>query len=163
MVEYASTPPEEDPLAPVFLALADSTRRKLVHLLAERERTVGELAAPFDISLAAISKHLQVLERAGLVERRVDGRTHYCSLKPEALAGALDWISIYRFNCRRIDRFVHGRVIFVGDSAHQVSPFGARGANSGVQDAENLAWKLAAVLTLLPRPCRRDRRNAGPT
>src|SRR5262249_38676523 len=50
------------------------------------------------------------------------------------------------FNCRRLERFVHGRVIFVGDAAHQVSPFGARGANSGMQDAENLAWKLAAVL-----------------
>jgi 3-(3-hydroxy-phenyl)propionate hydroxylase len=58
----------------------------------------------------------------------------------------LEWVSIYRFNCRRLERFVHGRVIFVGDAAHQVSPFGARGANSGVQDAENLAWKLAAVL-----------------
>src|SRR6202008_2266762 len=58
----------------------------------------------------------------------------------------LEWVSIYRFNCRRLDRFVHGRVIFVGDSAHQVSPFGARGANSGVQDAENLAWKLAALM-----------------
>ena len=58
----------------------------------------------------------------------------------------LEWVSIYRFNCRRLDRFVHGRVIFAGDSAHQVSPFGARGGNSGVQDAENLAWKLAAVL-----------------
>ncbi len=59
----------------------------------------------------------------------------------------LEWMSIYRFNCRRLARFVHGRVIFAGDSAHQVSPFGARGANSGVQDAENLAWKLAAVLS----------------
>ena len=58
----------------------------------------------------------------------------------------LDWVSIYRFNCRRIERFVHGRVVFVGDAAHQVSPFGARGANSGIQDAENLAWKLAAVI-----------------
>jgi 3-(3-hydroxy-phenyl)propionate hydroxylase len=58
----------------------------------------------------------------------------------------LEWVSIYRFNCRRLDSFVHGRVIFAGDSAHQVSPFGARGANSGVQDAENLAWKLAAIL-----------------
>lgn len=58
----------------------------------------------------------------------------------------LEWISIYRFNCRRLDRFLHGRVIFVGDAAHQVSPFGARGANSGIQDAENLAWKLAAVI-----------------
>ncbi|HZD88633.1 MAG TPA: FAD-dependent oxidoreductase, partial [Pseudolabrys sp.] len=59
---------------------------------------------------------------------------------------ALEWVSIYRFNCRRLERFVHGRVVFVGDAAHQVSPFGARGANSGIQDAENLAWKLAAVL-----------------
>ncbi len=58
----------------------------------------------------------------------------------------LEWISVYRFNCRRLDRFLHGRVIFIGDAAHQVSPFGARGANSGIQDAENLAWKLAAVL-----------------
>jgi 3-(3-hydroxy-phenyl)propionate hydroxylase len=58
----------------------------------------------------------------------------------------LEWVSLYRFNCRRLDRFIHGRVLFVGDAAHQVSPFGARGANSGVQDAENLAWKLAAVL-----------------
>jgi 3-(3-hydroxy-phenyl)propionate hydroxylase len=58
----------------------------------------------------------------------------------------LEWISVYRFNCRRLDRFVHGRVVFTGDAAHQVSPFGARGANSGIQDAENLAWKLAAVI-----------------
>ena len=58
----------------------------------------------------------------------------------------LEWVSIYRFNCRRLDRFVHGRVVFAGDAAHQVSPFGARGGNSGVQDAENVAWKLAAVL-----------------
>ena len=50
------------------------------------------------------------------------------------------------FNCRRLDRFVHDRMILIGDAAHQVSPFGARGANSGIQDAENLAWKLAAVL-----------------
>jgi 3-(3-hydroxy-phenyl)propionate hydroxylase len=59
---------------------------------------------------------------------------------------ALEWVSIYRFQCRRLARFVHGRVAFAGDSAHQVSPFGARGANSGLQDAENLAWKLACVL-----------------
>jgi 3-(3-hydroxy-phenyl)propionate hydroxylase len=65
-------------------------------------------------------------------------------LKPNAYE--LEWVSIYRFNCRRLDRFVHGRVIFIGDAAHQVSPFGARGANSGIQDAENLAWKLAAII-----------------
>ena len=57
-----------------------------------------------------------------------------------------EWISLYRFQCRRMERFVHGRVIFAGDAAHQVSPFGARGANSGVEDAENLAWKLDLIL-----------------
>jgi 3-(3-hydroxy-phenyl)propionate hydroxylase len=56
------------------------------------------------------------------------------------------WISVYTFQCRRLERFVHGPVIFAGDSAHLVSPFGARGFNSGVQDTDNLAWKLAAVL-----------------
>ncbi len=59
----------------------------------------------------------------------------------------LEWVSIYRFQCRRLERFVHHRVIFAGDAAHQVSPFGARGANSGVQDADNLGWKLAAVVS----------------
>jgi 3-(3-hydroxy-phenyl)propionate hydroxylase len=58
----------------------------------------------------------------------------------------LEWVSVYTFRCRRIERFRHGRVIFAGDAAHQVSPFGARGGNAGVQDADNLAWKLAAVL-----------------
>jgi 3-(3-hydroxy-phenyl)propionate hydroxylase len=58
----------------------------------------------------------------------------------------LEWASVYTFACLRMERFVHGRVIFAGDSAHGVSPFGARGANSGVQDADNLAWKLDLVL-----------------
>jgi 3-(3-hydroxy-phenyl)propionate hydroxylase len=57
-----------------------------------------------------------------------------------------EWISLYKFQCRRMDRFRHGRVIFAGDAAHQVSPFGARGANSGLEDAENIAWKLDRVL-----------------
>src|ERR1700761_1568529 len=57
-----------------------------------------------------------------------------------------EWISLYKFQCRRMDKFVHGRVIFAGDSAHQVSPFGARGANSGLEDAENLSWKLDRIL-----------------
>jgi 3-(3-hydroxy-phenyl)propionate hydroxylase len=58
----------------------------------------------------------------------------------------LIWASVYAFRCARLDRFVHGRVLFAGDSAHQVSPFGARGGNSGIQDADNLAWKLALVI-----------------
>ncbi len=58
----------------------------------------------------------------------------------------LEWASVYTFACLRMDRFIHGRVIFAGDAAHGVSPFGARGANSGVQDADNLAWKLDWLL-----------------
>ena len=58
----------------------------------------------------------------------------------------LEWSSIYTFQCRRMEKFRHGRVLFAGDSAHQVSPFGARGANSGVQDTDNLIWKLKLVL-----------------
>jgi 3-(3-hydroxy-phenyl)propionate hydroxylase len=58
----------------------------------------------------------------------------------------LHWASVYTFQCARLERFMHGRVIFAGDAAHQVSPFGARGANSGIQDADNLCWKLTRVL-----------------
>ena len=58
----------------------------------------------------------------------------------------LDWMSVYKFRCIKLDRFVHDRVIFVGDSAHVVSPFGARGGNGGIQDVDNLGWKLAAVI-----------------
>ena len=58
----------------------------------------------------------------------------------------LEWVSVYTFQCRRMASFRHGRLIFVGDSAHQVSPFGARGANSGIQDSDNLVWKLALVI-----------------
>lgn len=58
----------------------------------------------------------------------------------------LEWVSVYQFACRRIDHFRHGRVLFAGDAAHQVSPFGARGANTGVQDTDNLGWKLKAVI-----------------
>jgi 3-(3-hydroxy-phenyl)propionate hydroxylase len=58
----------------------------------------------------------------------------------------LEWVSIYTFQCRRMERFRHGRVLFAGDAAHQVSPFGARGANSGLQDTDNLVWKLKLVL-----------------
>ena len=57
----------------------------------------------------------------------------------------LEWVSVYTFQCRRMQQFRHGRVLFAGDAAHQVSPFGARGANSGLQDSDNLAWKLQLV------------------
>lgn len=89
-------PAESSHLDQVFMALADATRRQLVRMLAERDQSVGELARPFAMSLAAISKHIKVLEGAGIVTRRVDGRVHTLSLRPEALTEALDWIAIYR-------------------------------------------------------------------
>lgn len=78
------------------MALGDTTRRELVRMLSLRSHTMNELAEPFDISLAAISKHVKVLEDVGIVSRQVEGRNHHLSLKAEPLALALDWISIYR-------------------------------------------------------------------
>ncbi len=86
------------------MALADSTRRQLIHMLAQKECSVSELAAPFDMSLAAVSKHIKVLESAGLIQRRKSGRSYYLLLRPEQLSGALDWISVYRrFWQQRLD------------------------------------------------------------
>jgi DNA-binding transcriptional ArsR family regulator len=80
----------------VFHALADATRRRLVDRLARGPCSVGELAAPFPISLAAISKHLDVLERAGVVRRQRDGRFQRCLLEPGAFDDARDFIDRYR-------------------------------------------------------------------
>jgi len=81
----------------VFMALADATRREIVHMLSTGEKTITELTQPFTMSMAAVSKHAKVLEKAGIVRRRVEGRTHFLSLVPEQLTGALDWISVYRY------------------------------------------------------------------
>jgi DNA-binding transcriptional ArsR family regulator len=92
------------PLDAIFHALGDATRRQMLHTLADGERTVGELAAPFDISLAAASKHIKALENAGLIRREVRGRTHHCRLAPDALATAHEWLSFYeRFWTDRLD------------------------------------------------------------
>lgn len=80
----------------VFHALADPTRRALLYGLREGERSVGELAAPYAMSLAAISKHLGVLEEAALISRSRHGRQVRCRLEPEALAAASEWIEHYR-------------------------------------------------------------------
>ena len=88
----------------VFQALGDATRRRMLRDLASGDRTVGELAAPFDISLQAASKHIKVLEKAGLIEREVKWRTHVCRLVPGPLASAHEWIAFYeRFWTDRLD------------------------------------------------------------
>jgi DNA-binding transcriptional ArsR family regulator len=79
----------------VFRALSDHTRRAMVERLAKGELTVSELAAPYRMSLAAASKHIQTLERAGLVKRTVRGRIHYCRIDPRPLERADDWLRAY--------------------------------------------------------------------
>jgi len=79
----------------IFHALGDATRRRMLHELAGGERTVGELAEPFVISFQAASKHVKVLEHAGLIHREVRGRTHLCRLNPGPLASAHQWLSAY--------------------------------------------------------------------
>jgi DNA-binding transcriptional ArsR family regulator len=88
----------------VFHALGDATRRQMLRELSDGERTVGQLAEPFSISLAAASKHIKVLENAGLIRREVRGRTHLCRLDPGPLASAQAWLSFYeRFWTGRLD------------------------------------------------------------
>lgn len=88
----------------VFHALGDPTRRRMLRELADGERTVGQLAKPFAISLAAASKHIKALESAGLIRREVRGRTHLCRLDPGPLASAYEWLSSYeRFWTNRLD------------------------------------------------------------
>jgi DNA-binding transcriptional ArsR family regulator len=89
-------PKAQPPLDRVFSALADPTRRAMVGRLAHGECTVTDLARPFPISLPAISKHLKILERAGLVERRIEGRIHHCRLAPQPLQDATEWLQACR-------------------------------------------------------------------
>jgi DNA-binding transcriptional ArsR family regulator len=103
----------------VFSALADPTRREILARLAEGEASVTELAEPFEISLPAVSKHLGVLEEAGLVTREWDGRVRHCRLVAEAMEDALAWIARY-------GRFWEDRFDSLGDYL----------AGSGVEEGE---------------------------
>jgi DNA-binding transcriptional ArsR family regulator len=88
----------------VFHALSDPTRRAMLQRLARTELTVSDLAAPFDMSLAAASKHIRVLERAQLVRRTIQGRTHTCRLNAKTLSKAIKWLRHYeRFWTQRLD------------------------------------------------------------
>lgn len=85
-----------DQLSATFAALADPTRRAILSRLATGAASVGDLADPFEISLPAVSRHLKVLERAGLIERKTEAQWRHCHLTPEPLAQAADWIEKYR-------------------------------------------------------------------
>jgi DNA-binding transcriptional ArsR family regulator len=99
MVEHTA-----ERLTSIFHALADATRREMLARLSQEAMTVTSLAAPFDMSLAAASKHIRVLERAGLISRRVAGRVHLCSLDALALREADEWLRHYeRFWSERLD------------------------------------------------------------
>src|SRR5918995_4838943 len=89
-------PTPTDELSATFAALADPTRRAILARLAEGEATVTELAAPFDLSLPAISKHLKVLRRAGLIEQGRHAQWRPCRLTPEPLQDVADWVGQYR-------------------------------------------------------------------
>ena len=91
-------------MSSVFHALGDATRRQMLRDLADGERTVSDLAKPFAMSLAAASKHIRVLEGAGLIRREVRGRMHVCRLDPGPLASAHEWLGFYeRFWNSRLD------------------------------------------------------------
>jgi DNA-binding transcriptional ArsR family regulator len=80
----------------VFGALADRTRRRLLARLTQAPASISELAAPHDMSLAGVSKHVRVLEHAGLIKRTIDGRVHRCTLDAAAMRAADEWIAQYR-------------------------------------------------------------------
>src|SRR5216117_4529276 len=87
---------EADPLSATFAALADPTRRAILARLAKGEAMVTEVAAPFELSLPAISKHLKVLQRAGLIEQGRHAQWRPCRLAPEPLRNVADWVGQYR-------------------------------------------------------------------
>lgn len=99
-----------EPLDATFAALSDPTRRAILDRLSKGAATVGELAEPFSMSLPAISKHIKVLETAGLIERTRSGRNYHCSLRSEPLQAAAGWIAEYRNfwdrNLKSLDRYL---------------------------------------------------------
>ena len=92
MVEYS----QSAELNQIFSALADPTRRAILRALTRHPATINEIAKPFPVSLNAVSKHVMVLERAGLLRREIKGRQHYCRIEPRPLREAEEWLEYYR-------------------------------------------------------------------
>jgi DNA-binding transcriptional ArsR family regulator len=112
----------------VFQALADPTRRAMLRRLALSERSIGELAAPFKMTFAAASKHVKVLERARLVRRRIEGRSHFCRLEPAPLAAANGWLRFYeRYWTEQLDAL---DAALRAEDAGAVISSGKKGANT---------------------------------
>lgn len=116
--------PMETPLDTIFAALADPTRRAILAMLLEDDMAVTDVAEPFDISLAAISKHLRVLTEAGLVSQEKRGRVKWCKLEPEALRDASVWMQAFgQFEALDLDafeRFLEGELGEAGGEASEV-------------------------------------------
>ncbi|MBB5207645.1 ArsR/SmtB family transcription factor [Chiayiivirga flava] len=157
MVESIAT----DRLDAVFHALADPTRRAMLQRLATREHNVGDLAAPFAMSLAAASKHIQVLERAGLVQREVQGRRHICRLDAAPLHRGVEWLRHYeRFWNARLDAL--DALLRAEDAA--ANPAGKAGtrksAASGNPARAGAATAPARERSRAPAPRKRKSRTA---
>jgi DNA-binding transcriptional ArsR family regulator len=111
---------DSDGLDKIFAALADPVRRRIVARLADGDATVNEIAEPFPISLQAISKHLKVLERAGLITQGRDAQRRPCSLNADALAVATDWVELYRR--RKEQQFDRLEALLQDDSMRKEEP-----------------------------------------
>src|ERR1700691_5839870 len=132
-------------LGPVFHALSDSTRRQMLLELASGERTVSQLAQPFAMSLAAASKHIKVLETAGLIQREVRGRAHLCRLDPGPLESAQQWLSFYeRFWTARLD-ILDRRRREARHPAHRANAAGPDRARQGLSHRDRPAPQLDCV------------------
>jgi DNA-binding transcriptional ArsR family regulator len=113
----------DDDLDVLFSALADPSRRTILLRLAEGEATVGQVAAPLKMAAPSVSKHLRVLENAGLIHRRVEGRTHHISLVPTGLRTASDWLALYRpFWEEGVDRLAELAAELDGTAASRTKP-----------------------------------------
>jgi len=109
---------DAQPLDGVFNALADPSRRAILAQLATGEATVGDVAAPLDMALPSVSKHVRILERSGLIERRVDGRRHWLRLRPDGMRTAGEYLDFYRpFWEASVDRLTHLTVELIGGKA----------------------------------------------
>jgi DNA-binding transcriptional ArsR family regulator len=132
MVNYSSAV-----LDATFAALSDATRRGILARLAEGESSVSELAAPYRMSLPAVSKHLRVLESAGLIARQKDGRVHHCRFVADPMKNAAEWIERYR---RFWEEQLDALALYLEESSNK----------------ENPKWQLS-----IPAPGQRSRSGAS--